>query len=173
MAFLHKNIRLDPTKYKGMQWYFVTMCCAGRRRVFADAEQASWIVDELRQRSASHGFGVHAYCAMPDHLHALLRGLHTTSDLLVFMKNLKQTTAYEFRRKFRRDLWQKKFYDHILRRKDSVGRVASYIWMNPVRRGLCDDMLGYPHSGSLVLDRKREIAPVEIWTPPWKQKTPA
>jgi putative transposase len=173
MDYPHKNIRLHPSKYIGTQRHFVTLCCAARHRVFADAERASWIIDELRQHATAHDFAVHAYCAMPDHLHALAMGRGATSDLLIFMKSLKQKTAYEFRRQFRRDLWQKKFHDHILRQRDSVARVAAYIWMNPVRAGLCKGPHEFPFSGSFVLDWKKESAPVEAWAPPWKGKAPA
>ncbi len=173
MDYPHRNIRLHPSKYRGMRWHFVTLCCAGRRRVFANAERASWIVDELRQQATARGFAVHSYCAMPDHLHGLVKGMDAASDLLVFMKSLKQKSAFEFRRRYHRDLWQKKFYDHILRQKDSVARVSAYIWMNPVRAGLCKGPQEYPFSGSFVVDWKREMAPGEAWVPPWKDKAPA
>jgi len=173
MIFLHKNIRLHPAKYRGVQWHFVTLCCADRHRVFADVERASWMVDQLRQHATSHNFAVHAYCVMPEHLHALAMGLDATSDLLAFLKTLKQKTAYEFRGTFHRDLWQKKFYDHILRQKDSVARVAAYIWMNPVRKGLCKEPQEYPYSGSFTLNWKGETPPGETWVPPWKEKDKA
>ena len=170
MDFPHKNIRLSAARYKGAQRYFVTLCCAGRRPVLRDAGRASWIVEGLRDEAASHDFAVYAYSAMPDHLHALVIGMDDTADLLAFMKALKQKTAYEFRKKFRRDLWQKKFYDHILRQNDSIHRVAGYIWMNPVRKGICSDPLDYPYSGSFVIDWKKGVVPVETWVPPWKEK---
>jgi putative transposase len=107
---------------------------------------------------------------MPDHLHALIFGLDSVSDMLVLMKSLKQKTAYEFQRGFRQPLWQKKFYAHILRPKDSPAGVAPYIWMNPVRKGLCKSPLDYPFSGSFAIDWKTIISPSEAWMPPWKPK---
>lgn len=104
---------------------------------------------------------------MPDHVHALAFGLDLISDLLRLLKSVKQNTGYEFHRGFRRDLWQKKFYDHILRSNDSPERVATYIWMNPVRKGICVDPREYPYSGSFVRDWK-EAAPTKPWVPPWK-----
>ncbi len=110
---------------------------------------------------------------MPDHFHALVRGMETTSDLLVFLKRLKQETAYEFQRRFGHTLWQMRFYDHILRPKDSPDRVAAYIWMNPVRQGLCGDPKEYAYSGSFVSDWKGAAQPDEPWAPLWKRKLPA
>jgi putative transposase len=171
MAFRHKNIRRPAAHYVGQRWYFVTLCCTGRRPVFANARHADWLIGELRQQSDSHRFAVHAYCVMPDHLHALAFGLDPAGDLLFFLKSLKQKTAYEFHTRFRRDLWQKKFYDHILRPHDSREGVAAYIWMNPVRKGICADPREYPYSGSSVLDWK-QVAPAKPWVPSWKMVPP-
>ena len=49
-----------------------------------------------------------------------------------------------------RSLWQKSFYDHALRRSESVFSVAGYIWENPVRSGLTDSPEKYTLSGSFV-----------------------
>lgn len=121
---------------------------------------------------------------MPDHFHGLVTGLEPTSDLLVFVKSLKLSTAREYAEKQRRPpgrrggryegtpqtaLWQKKFYDYILREGDSVAGVAAYIWANPVRKGLCRDPREYLYSGSFVLDWTTFVRSVEPWTPGWKR----
>ena len=168
VLFAHKNIRRPAAHYVGRREYFITFCCEGRRAVFAEEEKAFWLIEELRRHSARHHFAVYAYCVMPEHFHALVRGLEPVSDLLVFVKGFKQETAYEFRKQFHADLWQKKFYDHILRHDDLAERVAAYIWANPVRKGICGDALEYPFSGLFVLDWKKLISPVKVWEPLWK-----
>ncbi|HXQ25078.1 MAG TPA: transposase [Candidatus Acidoferrales bacterium] len=173
MPFPHKNIRLHPQRYIGQSSYFVTLCCAGRRPVFATSKNAVWLIEILRKHSISHRFAVHAYCVMPDHFHVLVAGLDPSSSLLAFIKNLKQTTSREFQKQFRKTLWQKKFYDHILRPRDNPDGVAAYIWSNPVRKGLCKDPRAYPYSGSFTTDWKKTIFPVELWAPDWKAKAPA
>jgi|SRR5579872_2343611 len=173
MNFRHKNIRLPAARYRGEYWHFITICCDDRHPIFADPVRACWIIDQLGQQAASHSFAVHAYCVMPDHLHALIMGSDANSNLLVFVKKLKQKTGYDFRKSAHRTLWQKKFYDHILRQDDSVSRVAAYIWMNPVRKEICRDPCEYPHSGSFVLDWKNDRVPNNPWIPPWKSNPPA
>jgi putative transposase len=170
VLFRHKNIRRPAAHYVGQREYFITFCCYGRRAVFAEAGTALWLIEELRRHSARCHFAVYAYCLMPEHFHALVRGLEPASDLLVFLKGFKQETAYEFRKEFRATLWQKKFYDYILRCDDLAERVAAYIWANPVRSGICCDALEYPFSGSFVLDRKKLVSPVGVWEPSWKAK---
>jgi REP-associated tyrosine transposase len=170
MPFPHKNIRLHRFSYIGQSSYFVTLCCAGKRLVFANAKNAGWLVEILRKQSSVHRFAVQAYCVMPDHFHILVSGLDPASSLLPFIKNLKLTTSREYQKNFGEALWQKKFYDHILRPRDNAAGVARYIWMNPVRKGLCKDPRQYPYSGSFVMDWKKAISPVESWVPDWKAK---
>ena len=174
MPVLHKNIRLDAAKYVGSGYYFITLCCAGRKAAFGNGDRAIWLIETLRQQSKDFQFAVHAYCVMPDHVHLLLSGTDTQSDLLAFIKHFKHTTTYA-RNKNRRDLWQKKYYDHILRERDSVTGVAGYIFMNPVRKGICRDPRDYPYSGLFTTDWKKQFVTAPEWVPDWKSKpkTPA
>ena len=172
--FLHKRIRLPAERYLGQQFYFVTLCFHRRRRLGADRRIARWLIDELRNHTAACEFFVHAYCVMPDHVHVLVAGASETSDLLKFVMSFKQKTASEFVHATHRPLWQFKYYDHILRGRDSADRVAWYIWMNPVRKGLCATPAAYPFLGSFTAIGGRMLKGVAAaeWTPPWKDATP-
>jgi putative transposase len=110
---------------------------------------------------------------MPDHFHVLVTGLETACDLLAFIRNFKQITAHEHLAKFAHELWQKKFYDHIVRPRESSASIAAYIWLNPVRKGLCANPRDYPHSGSFVVDWKTGTSFVQPWLPNWKKPRPA
>ena len=67
-------------------------------------------------------------------------------------------------------LWQKKYYDHILRTNERWESVACYIWLNPVRKGLCKRAEDWPYSGSFTVDwRKLMALGVDPWVPPWKK----
>lgn len=168
MSFERKNIRLGSDNYLGQRVFFVTICSHRRKTIFAEASLCEWLVHHLRQSAAQHRFGVHAYCIMPDHLHLLAGGLSAESNLLAFVNAFKQRTAYEHRKERRAWLWQFKFYDHILRPNDAAEQVAWYVWLNPVRKGMCKQPEDYPFSGSFTMDwkRKKRISPV--WSPPWK-----
>jgi hypothetical protein len=66
-------------------------------------------------------------------------------------------------------LWQKGFYEHILRRDDSLESVAWYIWLNPVRRGIVDKPESFAHSGSFTELRMPREWSKPAWKPPWKK----
>ena len=190
--FPHKNIRLHRSRYVGRISCFVTICCEERRRLFENGARANRIIEILRSKSSACRFAVHAYCVMPDHVHILALGLEEGSDLLEFAKAFKQESQSEFppqapKRKAPTEkraqttratvaatkpaLWQKKFYDHILRPGEPCDAVAGYIWMNPVRAGLCTDPRDYPYSGSFTVDWKKIIRPLESWIPDWKRNS--
>jgi len=172
--FCRKNIRLPAERYVGRQLYFVTLCFHNRRRLGRNAAIARWITDELRKHAAACAFFIHAYCVMPDHVHILAAGASETSNMIKFVVRFKQETAREFLRRTRRPLWQFKYYDHILRGRDSADRVAWYIWSNPVRKGLCATPMAYPFLGSFTEMGARMLkgSAAAEWTPPWKSAAP-
>ena len=131
------NIRLPGLNYVGRGTHFVTLCCQDRRRVFLNSEYAREIVENLRKFAEQTDFAVHAYCVMPDHVHALVEGISDGSNLISFVKIFKQVTAFRYKARMGRRLWQQAYYDHILRPSDLLDGVAWYIWLNPVRAGLC------------------------------------
>jgi putative transposase len=101
----HKKIRLPPLNYVGQKYHFVTLCTFQRRPLFTSGTLARWIIHELHTESALHCFSVRAYCVMPDHLHALLRGDSLTANLLAFVKAFKHKTTFRFRRQRGQSLW--------------------------------------------------------------------
>ena len=88
---------------------------------------------------------------MADHLHLLITG-KSESSLKDFMQLFKQKTEFYFRRRFNDRLWHLSYYDHILRKEESLKDVALYIFNNPVRKGLVNDFRQYSHLGSLIFD---------------------
>lgn len=48
-------------------------------------------------------------------------------------------------------LWQKSYYDHVLRQEEDLQAVARYIWANPVRANLVQNTNDYPYPGSLTM----------------------
>ena len=85
---------------------------------------------------------------MPDHVHLVLEGLSDSSDLRRFVRDWKQRTAFEYRKTTGRDLWQRGYFDHVLRADEDTDIVARYVLTNPVRAGLVADVKDYRYVGS-------------------------
>jgi len=173
VQFRRKNIRLPRHCYVEQQWYFLTACAQGRVAAFRNAGLVEEHLALLGERARAEGFAVQAYCFMPDHLHLLVSGSDPTSDCLTFINGFKQRSGFRFKQRAGQQLWQQKSYDHILRPGERWEAVAYYIWMNPVRSGLCKQPQEWPFSGSQTVDWRRSMSSVEeVWIPPWKKQVP-
>ena len=85
---------------------------------------------------------------MPDHMHALVEGLHDDADFKRFAAMFKQRSSFDYKKVRRARLWQEGFYDHVLRDDEPAIGVAAYILHNPVRAGLCATIADYTYLGS-------------------------
>ncbi len=89
------------------------------------------------------------YCFMPDHVHILLKGVGFEADLYEAMFSFKSRAGSWLRTNHPKTVFQKGFYDHIIRDGEDWRRQATYIALNPVRAGLVDNLFDYPFTGSL------------------------
>jgi putative transposase len=165
---VRKNIRLLPLNYVGHQRYFVTLCCFRRQNIFSDPKHCQDLLALLQSECAARCFRVPAYCLMPDHLHFLAEGLHPASDLLHLLKSFKMKSSRKYSVHKTRILWQKGFYEHILRPNEAVESVAWYIWLNPVRKGMVSNVRDYLFAGSFTGMSLPATWGAADWQPPWK-----
>ena len=170
IMYFHRNIRLAAVNYTGKRAYFVTQCCHERRRHFSGSGRCEWLLSQILSISAANSFAIPAYCIIPDHLHLLVEGLSATADFLNFMKSLKIKTSREFAINNDTPLWQKKYFDHILRPRESMDAVAWYIWLNPVRARLERAPGLYPFAGSFTTEIPTCSSWPDFWVPPYKIK---
>jgi len=133
----------------------LTICTNSRSEVFTHRAIVSEMLEQIARAAAARGFAVITYCFMPDHVHLLVAGTADNSDLIAFADLVKQLTEHRYRRARRCSLWQKGYYEHVLRNDESTLAVARYILENPVRAGLVTNPRDYEFSGSLTLTREQ------------------
>ncbi|TKJ40894.1 transposase [candidate division TA06 bacterium B3_TA06] len=138
--------RLQCLDYKGQYAYSITICIHNKSPIFKDEKVVNDILETLHSVCSQAKFSILAYCFMPDHLHLLLGGGEDT-DFVKMMKSFKQITSYRFKNSYGKLLWQRGYYDHILRKDEDIEVVARYIWGNSVRKGLVESIDDYPFSG--------------------------
>lgn len=166
--FHRKPNRLTPKSYLGQRAYFLTLCAGQRRKLFTRPGLVATLLAVLRATCCAHFFNVYAYCFMPDHVHMILTGGSDSSSLARLMQVFKSLASREARKIGLANLWQKGFYDHILRTGDSLDAAAWYVFMNPVRAQLAPRAEDWPFSGSFVFEWKNLAVPPEPFAPPWK-----
>lgn len=150
IGYITRRPRLPSFSYRGRFRYFLTVCARDRNECFRDGALVKLVINVLRGCSNQEGFSVWAYCFMPDHLHLLVEGRQQESDLRRFIFKFKQKSGYLVSREYGLSLWQKSYYDHILRPEEDIREFCRYIWDNPVRGGLVEHYREYRNSGSMV-----------------------
>ncbi len=138
--------RLRSFDYLGQFVYSITVCAYSKTPIFTNERIVSNVLDVLDSVCQKEQFSILAYCFMPDHLHILLAG-GERSVFIRMMKSFKQISSYRFRKSWGKPLWQRGYYDHVLRKDEEIEVVARYIWGNPVRNGLVSSIEDYPFSG--------------------------
>jgi len=151
-----RSPRLRGFDYTGSYAYFVTCATEHRKPYFKHKAIVDSLLLTLEEASRQFGFSVYAYCFMPDHLHLLLVGKEDSS-LRRFMTLFKQKGNFAFKKAYGDSLWQKSYYDHVLRKEEALNDVALYIFNNPVRKGLATNYQEYPFLGSLVFDAREPV----------------
>jgi REP element-mobilizing transposase RayT len=146
-----KKIRLASSVYNGSAAFSVTIATASREPALTNRDVATICIGALGEAAARHSISVLAHCLMPDHLH-LLVGARPGANLIDFMKLFKQLSGYRCKVQFGLKLWQKGYYDHVMRREEDWFLAARYIFENPIRAGLVADWRAFPHSGGTLFE---------------------
>jgi putative transposase len=144
--------RIAGFDYRGSWRYSLTCATRDRPPVLRNPENARACLKALTCSSHTHGFRVLVHCAMPDHLHALVEGATAQADFRTFVRAFRRRSAHERRARVGHELWQRGYWDRVLRTGESTPDVIRYIIANPVRAGLVSNPLEYPFTGSAVFD---------------------
>ena len=148
-----RSLRLPDFDYRQPYIYHIIMGTHRRKPILSRKELTRELIDLLVEEAKRVDVRVYAYCFMPDHVHILIRP-EGAADVISFVQRYKSLSTRIYWKHGKGKLWQRSFYDHILRKGEDVRQLARYILENPVRKGLIDDYLTYPFSGSLVFDPK-------------------
>jgi putative transposase len=104
----------------------------------------------------SREFTINAFVVLPDHLHAvwsLPPGDHNFSTRWRLIKNrfaraLPKQEPLDAVRSSRneRGIWQRRFWEHLIRDEADYARHVEYCYINPVKHGLVTRVRDWPHS---------------------------
>ena len=142
--------RLPGIYYDQLAAYFVTTVSLNRSKAFDLKDFGPSVVHELIQTTKRFSFEIPAYVVMPDHAHFLAAAIQEGADFEAMVKAWKQKTGFEWSERHGRRLWQKGYWERVLRDGDNTLAICRYIIENPVRAGLVDHPLEYPLCGSTV-----------------------
>ncbi len=160
--------RLSGISYTQLAAYFVTTVTLNRRNAFTDQAFAQFVVDLLIAIAAQFKFEVTAYIVMPDHVHFLVTAVDEAADLTAMVKLWKQKSGFAFSERQHSRLWQRGYWERVLRDGDNPLSVCRYIIENPVRKRLVSQPAEYPLCGSTQYTMEEICTAVQMkgwWDP--------
>ena len=146
-----KIIRLDGFDYSQDGVYFITICTKDHKcllsKINKEQELEDAVVDltplgEIAQKhlielSEKHPhIEIPIYVIMPNHIHIMISILNTDSNtkksVSDFVCAYKSLVAIECNKVFQiKDLFQRSFFDHIIRNEKDYNNIFNYVLHNP------------------------------------------
>ena len=113
--------------------YFVTWSLAKSQRLLEEGERT--VVAEAIKEFAGQRYDLLAYVVMEDHAHTLVAPLDNNS-LHEIVHAWKSFTSNRLQREFKRlgAIWQREYFDRIVRDEAELIEKAKYILGNPAKR---------------------------------------
>ena len=149
-----KHNRLENFDYSTTGYYFITVCTAKKQKILCDivgcgildapkitlSETGKIVKNQLDFMSDFYdNIKIDKYIIMPNHLHIIIkicgdggvpRTSHPTDNLI---SNFVGTFKRFSNKYVRNNIWQKSFYDHIIRDENDYLRIWEYIENNPAK----------------------------------------
>lgn len=135
--------------------YFFTVNLLERRRCLL-VERIDVLRDAFRRAHAERPFDMPAWVILPDHLHCIWLLPEGDADIATRWRHIKTLFARaqsdgERRSRRRvakgeRGIWQRRYWEHLIRDDRDLRNHIDYIHFNPVKHGRAERPGDWPHS---------------------------
>lgn len=136
---------------------FIAAVCHQRKPILANAPEKELLLSVIREVKAEMPFRLLAYVILDEHFHWLIK-----PEPDVAFSAIVQSVKLRFTHRYKRaqnmtqpvKLWQRRFWDHLIRDQDDMHRHMDYIHYNPVKHNLTSDPASYAWSSFLTYRAK-------------------
>jgi putative transposase len=138
----------------GGRWFFTANLL--NRRSGLLTKQIAALRKATRRTRDRHPFRIDAFVVLPDHIHTIWTLPSDDADFstrwrlikLEFSKSLPKTEHLSEVRRARGEggIWQRRFWEHLIRDDEDYRRHVEYCYINPVKHGLVARVCDWPFS---------------------------
>lgn len=136
--------------------YFFTVNLAERHANALLTTHIDVLREAFRITKQAHPFMLEAIVVLPDHLHCLWRLPPDDSDFSMRWRLIKahfsrmlppgERISASRMRKGERGIWQRRYWEHVIRDERDLQNHLDYIHYNPVKHGHVARAIDWPHS---------------------------
>ena len=136
--------------------YFFTLTLLQRRDNDLLTRHIEQLRDAVRTVRRAHPFDIHGWVVLPDHLHCVIQLPEGDADFTLrlrliksgFSKSLPRTEwrSAVRQRRGERGIWQRRFWEHLIKDEADYRAHMDYVHINPVKHGLVKRVADWPYS---------------------------
>ena len=151
--------------------YFFTVSLLQRRGNDLLTRHIDLLRDTVRMVRERHPFVIHGWVVLPDHMHCVIELPSGDVDFATRWRLIKigvskglPLTEWRSRTRFNRGergIWQRRYWEHLIRDEADFRAHMDYVHFNPVKHGLVKRVVEWPHSTFHRLVR------LEVYPPDW------
>ena len=142
-----KNIRLKQYDYSQEGYYFVTICTNDRMKLFGEIVGADRCVcpqtkltkigreiEKSILKMNTTNTKINEYIIMPDHIHIVIQivGGQSRPPLHKIIQKFKSITTNKCFKFGYNKIWQRNYYEHVIRNDKELFEIKNYIQTNPL-----------------------------------------
>ncbi|NPV85718.1 MAG: transposase [Anaerolineae bacterium] len=128
--------------------FFFTLVTFNRQKIFALQHPINLLRQAFRYTMQRHPFTINAIVILPDHLHAVWTLPESDSDYPMRWRLIKSHFTRHWRvrlpqhlsasrlHKGEQQVWQRRYWEHLIHDEADLTRHVEYIHYNPVKHGL-------------------------------------
>ena len=126
--------------------YHVMLRGINQQQIFEEQEDYLKFLEIVKEYKIISKFEIYAYCLMGNHIHLLIKVLEEPLEQI--FKRIGGKFVYWYNIKYQRvgHLFQDRFKSEPVETTDYFLTVIRYIHQNPIKAGLCKELIDYPYS---------------------------
>jgi putative transposase len=135
-------------------WFFTVNLLERRESLLVD--HIADLREAVGRTRQAFPFTIDAFVVLPDHLHAIWTLPPGDADFSTRWRLIKSRFAQALpkqerlsavrRERHERGIWQRRFWEHLIRDDADYARHIEYCHINPVKHGLVNRVRDWPHS---------------------------
>ncbi len=148
-----RSIRIKKYDYSQAGLYFITICTHNKLCLFGQIDNMEMCLNDAGLMINHHwpiltdrfnGIKLNEFIVMPNHFHGIIETIGDITDpptvgeivgafksitTNVYIRGVKQNNWPRFDKK----IWQRNYYEHVIRDEESYLKISEYIQTNPLK----------------------------------------
>ncbi len=157
---LRENMSHYHRFYQPQSTYFFTVVTFRRQKIFVNEDVKDLLKEVIQKVRVNWPFQIEGFVLLPEHLHTIWSLPEGDSNFSERWKLIKANFTREYlkkndelvrpsnsrMRKGERTVWQRRYWEHLIRDESDFNHHLNYLHYNPVKHGLVTNPKDWPWS---------------------------